>query len=146
MLRGRFGDTSGRPYIEGRLILTRLGIAGDVSFLVDTGADNSLLMPLDGVRLGIDYSALSGSVQCIGIGGLTNHYIEPATLVFAEPGLNLYLYMIQLQIAAASPDIMNVVSLLGRDVLRHWRMVCDPTRNRLTFGVLSSDYTVPVRP
>ena len=58
MLRGRFGDSTGRPYIEGRLIIPRLNIKSDMSFLVDTGADRSLLMPGDGRRLAIDYSKL----------------------------------------------------------------------------------------
>lgn len=39
MLRGRFGDTSGRPYLEGRLFLPRLKLQGDISFIVDTGAE-----------------------------------------------------------------------------------------------------------
>lgn len=43
MLRGRFGDTTGAPYIEGRLILTRLNLTADISFLVDTGADYTVL-------------------------------------------------------------------------------------------------------
>jgi hypothetical protein len=36
MIEGRFGDTSGRPYIEGRLSLPRLGVVGDISFIFDT--------------------------------------------------------------------------------------------------------------
>lgn len=57
MLRGRFGDTSGRPYIEGHVFLPRLEKRGNVSFLFDTGADTSL-MPVDGLRVGIDYAEL----------------------------------------------------------------------------------------
>jgi hypothetical protein len=47
-IAGRFGDTTGRPYLEGRLVLPRLGKRGDFSFLVDTGADYTYLMPGDG--------------------------------------------------------------------------------------------------
>ncbi len=46
MLIGRFGHTSGRPYFEARVVLPHLNVAGNVSFLLDTGADKSLLMPL----------------------------------------------------------------------------------------------------
>ena len=53
MLQGRFGDTSGRPYMEGHVLLPRLGWRGYVSFIFDTGADTSLLMPLDARRMGI---------------------------------------------------------------------------------------------
>jgi hypothetical protein len=37
MLTGRFGDTTGRSYIEGRLSLPRLTISDDISFIIDTG-------------------------------------------------------------------------------------------------------------
>ena len=99
MIRGRFGDTTGRPYIEGRLIVPRLNLRSDVSFIVDTGADNSLLMPLDGSS-----------------------------------------------ICSPAPDIMNIPSLLGRDILDRWRMTYNPSKRYLAFKVLSADYTVPIAP
>lgn len=58
MLKGRFGDTTGAPYIEGRLLIPRLKIDGYVSFLVDTGSDSTVLMQTDGARLGLNYSKL----------------------------------------------------------------------------------------
>lgn len=117
MLRGRFGDTSGRPYIEGRLLLPGNKISADVSFIVDTGADNSLLMPLDAVRIGVDYGKLTGSTESVGIGGITNNFVEPAVVIFSEPRQCLYVYRIDLQIASPVPDIMDIPSLLGRDIL-----------------------------
>ena len=69
MLRGRFGDTSGRPYMEGHVLLPRLGLSGNVSFIFDTGADTSLLMPLDAQRMGIDYGLLGNELSTLGIGG-----------------------------------------------------------------------------
>ena len=32
MLHGRFGESSGRPYIPARVFIPRLGLAGNVSF------------------------------------------------------------------------------------------------------------------
>ena len=69
MLHGRFGDTSGRPYMEGHVLLPRLGTRGNVSFVFDTGADTSLLMPLDGQRMGIDYDQFEDEEPSLGIGG-----------------------------------------------------------------------------
>ena len=43
--------------MEGHVLLPRLGKRGNVSFIFDTGADTSLLMPLDAQRMGIDYGA-----------------------------------------------------------------------------------------
>jgi hypothetical protein len=47
MLEGRIGILSGAPYIEARISFPRLGLQGLVSFLVDTGADGTVLMPAD---------------------------------------------------------------------------------------------------
>ena len=146
MLTGRFGDTTGRPYIEGRLILPRLKIRGDISFCVDTGADRSLLHPGDGERIGIDYTKLSGATESVGVGGICRNFVEPALLVFSEPKRFLYVYMIPLAISPASPDIMDLPSLLGRDILDQWRMIYDPAKKRLTFHVVSADVTVPIPP
>ncbi len=81
MLRGRFGDTTGRPYIEGRLILPTQGLNSDLSFLVDTGADSSMLMPADALRMGRDYGKLARKTESVGIGGRSPNFVEHATLV-----------------------------------------------------------------
>ena len=145
MLYGRFGDTSGRPYMEGRLLLPRLRLRADVSFVVDTGADRSVLMPLDAQRIGVDFSRLSGEVESVGIGGLVRNYTEQAVLVFNEPSRRLVGYFINLEITSPGPDIEDVPSLLGRDVLDRWRMNYDPGNSRLTFTVRSMDFSVPVQ-
>ena len=146
MLRGRFGDTSGRPYIEGRLILPRLKIRSDISFWVDTGADRSLLLPSDGMRMGIDYTKLTGDAESVGVGGVCHNYVEPVLVVFSEPRRFLYVYSIDLIIANPDPEIMDIQSLLGRDILNQWRMTYDPTKKRLTFQVISADVFVPFSP
>ncbi len=73
-LRGRFGNASGRPYIEGHLILPRLRISSDISFCVDTGADSTVLLPADGIRIGIDYDKLGPEVESVGVGGISLDY------------------------------------------------------------------------
>ena len=144
MLRGRFGDTSGRPYIEGRVILPNLNIIGDISFLVDTGSDETRLHPSDGVRLKIDYGQLSGDAESIGTSGLTYDFIEPAVVVFSEPKRFLYVYNITLRIASYDIEILDLPSLLGRNILDQWRMTYDPQKKRLLFKVISADVTVPL--
>ena len=78
MLRGRFGETSDRPYMEGHVLLPRLGKSGNVSFIFDPGADTSLLMPLDGQRMGIDYGRFENEETSLGIGGVSENFIESA--------------------------------------------------------------------
>jgi len=144
VLRGRFGNTSGRPYIEGRLILSRLGIRSDISWLVDTGADRSLLLPDDGDRMNIDYAKLTGDEESVGIGGLSHNFVEPAILVFAEPNRFLHVYTLDLTISPPDPDLRDMPSLLGRDVLDQWRITYNPTKQYLGCRVLSADITIPL--
>ena len=59
-------------------MLPRLGKNGNVSFIFDTGADTSLLMPLDGQRMGIDYGRFQKEGTSLGIGGTSENYIESA--------------------------------------------------------------------
>ena len=74
MLFGRFGKTSGRPYISAWVSIPRLGLAGNVSFIFDTGADSSVLMPADAATLGVDYKQLSNTIESFGIGGSVPSY------------------------------------------------------------------------
>ena len=145
MLRGRFGDTSGRPYIEGRLIIPRLSIRADISFCVDTGADRTILLPTDGTTMNLDYDDLVEDPRpSIGLGGVSFNYVEPAIVVFNEPGKVLHAYNIVLMITEADPELMDLPSLLGRDILNQWRMRYFPTSNRLTFDVVTADVSIPV--
>jgi hypothetical protein len=142
VLRGRFGNTDGRPYIEGRLVLPRLNLKSEVTFIVDTGADHSVLMPRDATRMGVDYAQLTGNVAATGIGGLSQACVEDAILAFSEPGTMLYVYRVQILLPAISPDILHIPSLLGRDILNRWSMTYNPSRNRLQFRVVSADFEV----
>ena len=116
MLRGRFGATSGRPYMEGFVPLPRLGWSGNVSFIFDTGADTSLLMPLDARWMGIDYSMLDNEVSALGIGGASENLVEPAYLAFVDDEA-LYGYEIELHICKPADELMSVPSLLRRAIM-----------------------------
>jgi hypothetical protein len=48
-------------------------------------------------------------------------------------------------IAAPMPDIMQLPSLLGRDVLDRWKMTYDPGAGRLSFRPRSWDQRLPLR-
>ena len=143
MLSGRFGNTTGRPYIEGRIVLPRLHIVGDVSFLIYTGADCSVLMPLDGTRMAIDYSQLQNVVSSLGIGGVTRDYSEAAIIAFSD-GTNVYAYTPTIRISTPSPDIMGIPSLLGRDVIHRWELNYDFSQNLITMNIRSADITLPI--
>ena len=146
MLRGRFGDTSKRPYLEGRLLIPRLRVWSDISFLVDTGADKTTLLPADSLKMGLDYNTLTKSSDpAIGIGGISHNYTERSIVLFNEPGKALHAYEIELEIVESNDELMGIPSLLGRDVLNRWQMNYSPTTDELTFQVLSSDRTIPLQ-
>ena len=143
MIPGRFGNTTGRPYVNGRLLLPRLNLVTNLSLLVDTGADVSTLMPTDGLKMGINYQALGNSTPVGGIGGNANCFPEDAVLAFDEPNRNLIrFYAITLMILENQPALTRLPSLVGRDILDRWRMNYDPSRGSLNFTVRSADHTI----
>jgi len=145
-LLGRFGETTGRPYLEGRLVLPRVNLSFDLSFLVDTAADSTVLMPDDGIRAGLDYGTLSERRPVANRGGSVQSFVEQALVLFSIPGERLYLHRIALLVFPAAPDLQGAPSLLGRDVLDRWRMIYSPMEKRIEFEVLSSDHEVAQRP
>ena len=140
MLQGRFGDTSGRPYLSGRVIVPRLNVAGNVSFLFDTGADFTLLMPADAATMNIDFNALKSPSSSFGIGGSAKAYVEPASIVFvSRDGDRLFGYNIQLYIQHPTASAMRVPSLLGRDIIDRLRVTYNKSTNELLADVVSCD-------
>lgn len=125
------------------MVLPRLGVQGDFSFLVDTGADQTFLMPGDGLTMGLDYSQLQNLGNTSrGAGGPITSYSEPAWIVFSD-GADLYGYFITLSILEFRADMLSVPTLLGRDVLHRWGMAYQPSSDRLEFEVESADVIVP---
>jgi len=123
MFSGRFGNTIERPYLEALVFLPRLNLSGGVSFLVDTGADQSVLMPTDALRLGVKYGSLHPAHALSGIGGRCKSFIESAIIVFSdESKRELVVYEIEISIAERKAAHLHFASLLGRDVPHRLRM------------------------
>jgi hypothetical protein len=96
MLTGRIVGSTGRPYIEARLFLPRIQVSGNISLLVDTDADSSLLMPGDATRLSLPYNRLTCRHSAFGLGGQVSCYEEEAILAFTDPGVAVYAYALDL--------------------------------------------------
>ena len=125
MLVGRFGNTSRAPYIEALVSFPRLGQRGPVSFLMDSGADGSVLMPVDGKKLGIDYPTLRNPTTSTGIGGLAHGFEELCVIAFADSRY-VYSYLLnRMEISVPTKENFRFPSLLGRDILNRWRVVLD---------------------
>ena len=129
--------------MEGRLYIPRLHVRSNISFCVDTGADKTTLLPTDGIRMNLNYSALEQLSQARGLGGVANVNLEQAVVVFSEGKKRLYGYEIELAIIAPDDALMDMPSLLGRDILDRWRMNYSPSTGDLLFHVVSYDYMTP---
>ena len=126
-------------------MIRRLRVNADVWFCVDTGADNTTLMPMDGSNVSLDYSTLNKSDQSMGISGAIDSYKERAIVVFREQSSAIHGYDIDLTIIKPDPDkpgINRLPSLLGRDILNRWTMHYSPTTDSLTFEVVTADVTI----
>lgn len=126
LIEGQFGEL-GRPRVVVRVVFPRLGKDAPVSFVVDTGADASLLSEADAEMMEIDYSALEQPRDIAGVGGFLGVHCESAILVFDDGSSSLSI-RIDLGIAErGSSTAFQFPSLLGRDILDKARTVVDPT-------------------
>ena len=131
MIEGRFGDTTGAPYIEARIFFPRLRLRGLVSFLVDTGATVTIVMPADSKKLGVDFASLRNPTINEGLGGPAQAFKESAILSFTDRRY-VFSYLITVRISALAHH-QRFPSLLGRDILRSGRLIVDRTKRNVTF-------------
>ena len=130
MLEGRFGGVSGAPYIQAHVSFPRLRLRGLLWLLIDTGADVTVLMPRDSNRLSINLRILTDLTESQGIGGIARGYQEAAAIPFSDRRY-IYSYITKMEIAAPLPHNSRIPSLLGRDILGHWRLIVDRPENEI---------------
>ena len=119
MITGHFDRDE--PYVQGRVIIERLGVEDYVDFLVDTGAYSTVLHPMDGIRMNRRYDLLTGEPERVyGIGGSQDCYPTAATVVFADDDGESQFELI-IDVVPPDPDCDAVVnqlpSLVGRDFI-----------------------------
>ena len=123
--------SGGSPRILVRLSLG--GRSGDLWFLIDTGADATVVHPRDAQRfLGdslqrIDFGRDPYRAAGLGVGGGADRVVRDATLTLRSVDDEVYAMEMPILIARPAPaesgDHGNwrLPSLLGRDFLRHFR-------------------------
>ena len=120
MIPGYFQDEGSfsRPYVD---LTLKFPIANnqvlEISFLVDTGADRTLLSPFEGARLrrelGIDLLSLPFGPPIGGVGGETQTRRIDVTLDIGEQPISTTLSLVE-----PPPDYFPTMpSLLGRDII-----------------------------
>ena len=135
MIIGWFGRT-GRLYVRGDLHFPRLGVSGALEFLVDTGADRTIVHPPGIQKLVIPVDLLANRTATYGVGGSSGLFVEPAILRFRDAAPTIrYTYRLDIGIAEPNEVNRNFPSLLGRNILDCWYLESDPTYNMLQFTV-----------
>jgi len=149
MFSGRFGNTSGRPYLEALVILPRLKVRSGVSFIVDTGADMTVLMPADAIKMGVNYKKLRPGKKLTGVGGNCKSFSEKAILVLSDGDRKIvFAYDIDMQIVDTQAAITKsgyCPSLLGRNVLDRLRISYDAQKRKIRFSLISADLIIPLK-
>ena len=113
-------DEYGRPYIPVYVVIPSIGVADVIPFLVDTGADRTVMTSSDARDLGIRYDSLQSGKRAIGVGETsTKEFREDIYLIFRTDS-NPH------QERLDGVDILLVKrvvpSLLGRDLLQKFRL------------------------
>jgi len=133
MIRGRFEGLPGRrrPYVTAHLTIPSQNISGEVSFLVDTGADSIVLAPTDALFLGIDTLSLEQGVPSRGIGGTTPTVSTAAILTLNNRVFNIVLRILAPRSRQQQRALRTIPSLLGRDMLSHFGLFVEERTNRV---------------
>jgi len=138
MILGRFEPVFGRPTVDGYVTIRSLNVSGVVPFLIDTGADTSLLMPIDSARLKIPFDKLTNERRAYGLGGVAKVFYIPAVLMVSDKK-TAYGYRFALDIAEPSDDLEGMPSLLGRDILKFWHITLNFPERKFHFEIQMCD-------
>lgn len=124
-----------------RVSLHLPGITTDfvaIDFLVDTGATDTYLHPLDALtRIGIEPAVLAAPQRWSqrrtthGIGGNVICYVHPAVYVFHHDDGHTQQVTQEIEIATLTSESSKLPFLLGVDILRYFKLSMDSASQRL---------------
>ena len=136
MLTGYFSLLDGLPnpraYLRGFVDIPAAGVVGmQVDFLVDTGADRSIIGSSDASQMirdfGVDLADMQDGPPSGGIGGIVATKTAEVALAFGAFSQNM-----RMEILAPSPDAhFAIPSLLGRDVLSHFALFIEERTDKV---------------
>ena len=113
------------------MVIPRLNISGKVNFLIDTGADSTLLGPADAFRLGIDIALLPRGAISRGVGGASETVQAQGMVLFEDHSFPLTLRILAPRTRRQQEIRHSIPSLLGRDVLSQFALFFEERTNRV---------------
>ncbi len=129
MIRGYFSTIGAtrRPFLYCDFeILGDPGVGPvGIEFLVDTGADRTLLSPIDAENIGLDVSKLKVGRRSIGVGGEMSTRVLESRLTTQG-----YSTLLTLHVPEAR---LPIPSLLGRDFIAHFGLFIEERTGRVLF-------------
>jgi hypothetical protein len=133
VIRGylRIDGSRARPFLLARLSIPAQRITGEVHFLVDTGADGTLLAPADAFLLGINIAALPPGPPSIGVGGRVPTVYAQANITLDTLTQTLPLRILAPRARPQRAAIAHIPSLLGRDVLADFALFFEERTSRV---------------
>jgi predicted aspartyl protease len=127
MIRGYFRAFVGgrRPYVAARLSVA--GIERTIHWLVDTGADMTVLSPGDTETMQLDLRSLPRRTAA-GVGGAAETALLPATVSLDDSPIDILLSVLLPTDPEQYSSLQAVPSLLGRDVLAPFGLYIEERR------------------
>ena len=127
MIRGalRHDGARSRPFVPALLTIPSLQLSADTAFLVDTGADGTLLALRDAALMGVDVGLLPAGPPSTGVGGTVRTVQAPATITLGEHTYDLTLRIVAPETRAQRLALARIPSLLGRDILARFALFYD---------------------
>jgi len=130
------------PFIRTVLKSKNLELSHRLHLHIDTGASVTIIFDKDIELLGINPEKLKKAERNVGgIGGMVNTYvIEDATLLFRTEDRKIHEEKLRLFVGKHDPTklspseieiIMRMPSLLGRDIIHRFKLVCDKSRDEI---------------
>lgn len=143
---GRYKTIDGKdrgPYVSAYLFFPRLDVYGSVEFLVDSGADSTMLRPARDLEIVIPYHQLRTDVygMATGLGGQQRCFIEQCMLSFRDEQSRYVWRFLNIFIAdvATSVVMQESPSLLGRDFLNFCDVHLNYAENLVSLDPLNVD-------
>ena len=131
MIRGYFvrSGERRRPFVDTIFEFPPDGGLFEAHLLVDTGADRTILSPLDarrlGRELGIDIARLRRGDRSTGVGGQTETRVIEAVILLDSFSTSLPLHILD------PASELRIPSLLGRDVLSRFALIVEQRTDRV---------------